>query len=236
MKRFLLPLALGLALLAGPAAAANDLFLKIEGINGESTDKAHLRWIDALSFSWGVSNSYGGVIGGAGSGAGKASFSDLSWMQFVDSSTVPIFFGVASGKVYPKATLDVVHPGEDMSRPFFQMIFDEANLSSLQVSGSSETPVASASLLAQKITMNYWQQDDKGNRKLISAYWDLSKAKGGFSGDPQALTGLLLSGGSIGALADLPIPSAVPEPQTWVLLALGLAILGRRVRWQRTPT
>ena len=35
---------------------AFDAFLKIEGIEGESTDKAHPGEIEISSFSWGVSN------------------------------------------------------------------------------------------------------------------------------------------------------------------------------------
>ncbi len=33
---------------------ASDMFLKIDGIPGESTDKAHANEIEVLSFSWGI--------------------------------------------------------------------------------------------------------------------------------------------------------------------------------------
>ena len=51
---------------------AFDAFLKIDGIDGESTDKTHPGEIEISSFSWGVSNpsSVGGR--GGGGGAGKA--------------------------------------------------------------------------------------------------------------------------------------------------------------------
>ena len=35
---------------------AVDMFLKISGIDGESSDKQHKGTIEVLSFSWGVSN------------------------------------------------------------------------------------------------------------------------------------------------------------------------------------
>ena len=49
---------------------AFDAFLKIDGIEGESTDKTHPGEIEIQSFSWGVSNTASGGAGGGG-GAGK---------------------------------------------------------------------------------------------------------------------------------------------------------------------
>jgi type VI secretion system secreted protein Hcp len=225
MKRFLAPLILGLSLLAAPALAANSMFVKIGDIRGESTDRDHRNWIDVSSFSWGVSNT-GGAPGGGG-GGGRTLFSDLNWTQNVDASTVPVFIGAASGTVYDVVTFDVVRRGE-RSVLFFQMIFEDASLGALQISGSSGAgdPFASVSLMSSKLTMNYWPQDAKGGRgDKISGSWDLRTGTGGFNGDINVLTGLFLSGGTVGAIGDLPL-SPVPEPQAALLLLLGLAVLG----------
>lgn len=52
---------------------ALDMFIKIDGIKGESTDDKHKDEIDVLSWSWGMSQS-GTVHTTGGSGAGKVSF------------------------------------------------------------------------------------------------------------------------------------------------------------------
>ncbi len=39
-----------------PTLAAADMFLKIEGIEGESTDSAHQGWIEVESLNWGGPN------------------------------------------------------------------------------------------------------------------------------------------------------------------------------------
>ena len=49
---------------------AVDMFLKISGIDGESTDHKHKDEIEVFSWSWGVSQT--GSTGGGGGGAGKA--------------------------------------------------------------------------------------------------------------------------------------------------------------------
>ncbi|HEX2011146.1 MAG TPA: type VI secretion system tube protein Hcp, partial [Roseateles sp.] len=141
MKRYLITF---LLTLCTSAVWANDYFLKIDGIDGESTRENFEKWIDINAFSWGVVNPAASPSGG---GAGKASFSDLSWSQMVDKSVVPIFLGVASGKHYKDATLSVVGSGETQ-RPFFQMVFKDAQLTSLQTSGGGDALQAMASLAA----------------------------------------------------------------------------------------
>ena len=231
MKRFLallMPAALALTLFSGSAAAANDYYLKIDTIDGESTVKDHEKAIAISSFSWGVSNS--GSLGGGGGGSGKASFSDLSWSQSVDRSVVGLFTGVASGQHFAKATLDVVKAG---AKPlnFFRMDFFNNTLSSLQIGGGGDFPVANASLQSTKITMTYWPQLGDGSLgKPIIGSWNLTtNAPTVFEGDINVLTGLFLSGGNLD-LGGLPIQAPVPEPQSWALMGLGLLALCLRVK------
>ena len=47
---------------------AVDMFLKIDGIKGESQDKKHKDQIDLMSWSWGASNAGSHSTGGGGGG------------------------------------------------------------------------------------------------------------------------------------------------------------------------
>lgn len=49
---------------------AIDIFLKIDGIEGESQNANHKKWIDVLSFNWGAQQPGNMSVGGGG-GAGK---------------------------------------------------------------------------------------------------------------------------------------------------------------------
>ena len=55
---------------------ASDIFLKLDGIDGESQDDKHKDEIELSSFSFGSSNFVSRAIGGVG-GSGKATFQDF---------------------------------------------------------------------------------------------------------------------------------------------------------------
>jgi type VI secretion system secreted protein Hcp len=47
---------------------AVDMFMKIDGVTGESRDKTHGKEIDVLAWSWGMSQSGTARIGGGAGG------------------------------------------------------------------------------------------------------------------------------------------------------------------------
>ncbi|GHU15236.1 hypothetical protein AGMMS50225_28370 [Betaproteobacteria bacterium] len=72
---------------------AQDIFLKISGIEGESQDASHKGEIEVLGWNWGM-NQESNMHNGSGGGAGKATVEDLSFLhlgtsknyQFLDFS------------------------------------------------------------------------------------------------------------------------------------------------------
>ena len=75
---------------------AVDVFLKIKGIPGESADSKHKGEIDVLSYSWGISQT-GTMSYGGGGGAGKANFSDFSFMMRMNKATPKLMQACANG-------------------------------------------------------------------------------------------------------------------------------------------
>ena len=86
------------------------MFIKIDGIDGESQDKAHKDEIDVLAWSWGMSNS-GTTHSSAGGGAGKANFQDLSIVKYVDKASPLLMLQCANGGIIPMAELFVRKAG-----------------------------------------------------------------------------------------------------------------------------
>src|SRR5437764_15422519 len=91
---------------------ALDMFIKIDGIKGESKDSKHNEDIDILAWSWGMSNS-GSAHTGGGAGAGKVNVQDLSFTKYIDKSSPDLMLACCNGKHYDKATLTVRKAGEN---------------------------------------------------------------------------------------------------------------------------
>lgn len=81
-----------------------DYFLKIEGVEGEATDKAHKDEIDVLSWDWGEENR-GMTEVGKGHGAGKVSMKDLRFSMLTNKATPKLMLACARGDHFKKATL-----------------------------------------------------------------------------------------------------------------------------------
>jgi len=86
-------------------AAQFALFIKFDGVDGESKDADHKGEIEIESFSWGVSNPTSARAAGGGGGAGKASFSDLSFTTTISKASPLLFRAAASGKHFTDAVL-----------------------------------------------------------------------------------------------------------------------------------
>jgi len=76
---------------------AIDMFLKLAGINGDSTDPSYPNWIGVLAWSWGESN--------AGTGGGHATFQDLSITKYLDTASLPLMGDCAAGTLIPSVAL-----------------------------------------------------------------------------------------------------------------------------------
>jgi len=151
------------------AFAASDYFLKLDGIEGESTSKGHAKEIDIQSWSWGMSNSGSSGTGGGG-GAGKVSFSDISFMKSVDKSSPALFKACATGKHIDKATLTVRNSdGQD----YLHYQLENVLCTSLQQSGGGDAPTESLSLNYEKFKIEYQQPTRKGLGEMLSAGWDI---------------------------------------------------------------
>lgn len=76
--------------------AGFDIFLKLDGIAGESTTKGHEKEIEVVSYDQSIDST---VItsGGGGSGAGKATFSGVRFRKLLDTASIPIALACASG-------------------------------------------------------------------------------------------------------------------------------------------
>jgi len=143
---------------------AVDMFLKIETIDGETTDSEmkKVKACDILAWSWGVINSGTAHMGG-GAGAGKANFQDLTCTKYVDAGSHALLLGCATGEHFTKATLTVRKAGKTQQK-YIEIVMEEVILTSVTTGGSGgdDRLTENIALNFAKIRFKYFQQDEKG--------------------------------------------------------------------------
>ena len=161
---------------------AFDTFIKIKGVDGESTHSKHPGEIEIYSFSWGASNPTTVGSGKTGLSAGRVSLSSFNIMKKSDKSSPTLFQACCNGKHFDDAVVVMNKAsGEGGQAPFLKYTFTDVMIESIQWSGSSggdDTPTESVSISYAKCEIEYQQQDDKGNvGKPVLASWDLTKVE-----------------------------------------------------------
>lgn len=172
---------LGFTIMAGTASqafAASDYFLKIEGVDGESKDKAHANEIQLESWSFGASQS-GSMAMGGGGGAGKVSMQDFSITKHVDKSSPKLFESLVTGQHLKEAKL-VIRSAGGSQLEYLVITLSDVLVSSYSTGGSSgdDRPMESVSFNFSQIKMSYVEQDAKGSAGAATEFgWDLKANK-----------------------------------------------------------
>lgn len=157
---------------------ASDMFLKLDGISGESADSKHKGEIDIESFSFGVHQTGTAAVGG-GMGAGKASFNDLNIVKKADKSSPNLMLKCATGEHIASALLTVRKAG-GQQQEYYKIKLTDILVSSFQNTGSGgdAIPIESLALNFSKIEFEYNEQDAKGGLKgVVKAGYNIKENK-----------------------------------------------------------
>ncbi len=156
---------------------AVNAYLIIDGRPGPSTSLKDA--IDILSFTFGASNS--AVIGPGSSGgesrAGRADVSNLTIMKVLDKTSPLLFDDCVTGDYLKKVELQYFKPVGDQQQPYFKVHMENALITSIQLSGSSENPTESVSFAFEKIKVSYNPEEGGKLKGFIDKGFDLLKLK-----------------------------------------------------------
>jgi type VI secretion system secreted protein Hcp len=153
---------------------AVDMFMKINGVQGESQDKTHMDEIDVLAWSWGMSQS-GTTHMGSGGGAGKVNVQDLSFTKYVDKSSPDLFMACCNGKHFSDATLVVRKAGENPLE-YIKVKMEEVIIASVSGgSGGEDRLTENVTLNFGKVTVDYKEQTKTGTGGAAPTMtWDIA--------------------------------------------------------------
>ena len=153
------------------------LYLKVEGVDGESKDSKHESWIDVESFSWGATQPHALDRGGGG-GAGKATFHDLAATVKIDKAYPTLLDKCAKGEHLGKIECHAVKSGGS-ALTYLKIELNEVIVTSVNLAGSQGADViASYSFQGSKLKTSYVPQTEKGGGGgSVDKQWDIKASK-----------------------------------------------------------
>jgi type VI secretion system secreted protein Hcp len=125
--------------LAIPAESSAAVFVKFDGLDGESQDADHKDWVDVLSWSWGLSKD----------SRGKVCVQDLSLVKYLDSSTPDLIQSMPADTTFRTADLEVWQ-GRERGRLVLRMLLNGVSVSSVSTGGSG-----GEDRLTENISLNF---------------------------------------------------------------------------------
>jgi type VI secretion system secreted protein Hcp len=152
--------------------AAVDYFLKIDGIEGESTDAKHAGWLDVDSWSWGESQPQQPATG-SGAGVGKVHFQEFHFTTRVSKASPKLFLACASGQHIKQAQLVGRKVGKSQ-QDFLTWTLSDVLVAAYQTGGTEQAlPLDSVSLNFSKVSVAYKAQKADGSLDTaVTAGWD----------------------------------------------------------------
>ncbi|MFM0647724.1 type VI secretion system tube protein Hcp [Paraburkholderia bryophila] len=153
-----------------------DMYMRVDGVTGESKDANHKGWIDIQSYSWGAAQP-GNMATGSGGGIGKASFQDLEVETFMDKAAPAILKYCANGRHLPQVEVSVCKAGGAQIE-YLRITLSEVLVTSVLqgAARTSEAVQVTYAFQAAKVRKQYWEQTDQGNRGGESVLaWDVKQ-------------------------------------------------------------
>jgi type VI secretion system secreted protein Hcp len=149
---------------------AGDVFLKLDGVNGDSKRKGHEKEIELQSWSWGMSQS-GSVHTATGAGQSKVSVQDLSFtasMSFAGATLAQFCANgkhIATGKLTARKA-DGTSDGVD----YLTIEMKDIIITSYGTGGSGEFPTEHFTIQFAEFTQKFTEQTEKGGKGSSKQY------------------------------------------------------------------
>lgn len=153
--------------------AAESIFLKLEGVKGESTDSKHKDEIVILSYTQSWSN---------GGGTTRVNCNDVRVSKIIDKSSTALIMGVVTNKHFPTAVITFRTAGKTQLE-YYKVTLTEVLLTSITQNDVSPTDATSileqVTMSAAKFKFEYRPQNPDGSPgAAVTFTYDCAGGKG----------------------------------------------------------
>lgn len=161
---------------------AYDMFLQIEGVNGDNTDAAHANWIEVSSYTHKMLQAKGGEPGAQGAIlGGRAEHGDFVITKRVDSATPALSLLCCNGTPIANAKLEICRAMGDKT-VFMTYTFKNVVIASISLHGSRNSedllPLEEVALRYGEVRWSYTQTKADGARgATLTQGWSMLQNK-----------------------------------------------------------
>jgi type VI secretion system secreted protein Hcp len=154
---------------------AVDMFLKIDGIDGDSNDAKHKGEIEIESFSWGASSPV--TTGPGGGGTGRVTMEDFTFTTPVTRASPKLFQATVERRRIKTALLTVRRSG-GQQQDFLKVTMSDVQISHWNQAAGAEAPMDQVTMNFGKVQIAYTGQRPDGTPgETVSAGWDGKNTK-----------------------------------------------------------
>jgi type VI secretion system secreted protein Hcp len=147
---------------AAPVAVGTDIFISFDGIPGGSTEKDHLNWSDAQSFSQG--STLTNVTGPAS--AGSAVMEDVVVTKLLDKASPKLAQCASQGTHLKNARIHIARSSSTGSKVYYTCELQDVLVTGYHVNASTgHAPIEELALNYRAITATYTEYDAAGTAK-----------------------------------------------------------------------
>ncbi|PLY02115.1 MAG: hypothetical protein C0622_06000 [Desulfuromonas sp.] len=163
-----------------PAVAQAAIYMKVEGVPGESKDSNHRDWIDVMSVSHQLAGDSSTSFATGGRTAARATFGDFIVIKSLDKATPKLNLFGAKGEHISRVVIERTLSGGDMRNlVYLQYILDDVVVSGVETDFTADPHDGGREKVALsfgKITCIYTEMDERGMAKGNVAYsWSVAR-------------------------------------------------------------
>jgi len=150
----------------------SDMFVKIDGIAGESKDKSHVGEIEVTSWRWKMEQPTTTLSGPTG-GVGKAAVVDLQFVHQIDRASPNLMNYCLTGRHIPKVVLTTRKAGS-VPLDFLKITMENVVVTSVEPIVFSNSYYEHVSLSFSRVKQEYkLQSGSGGSLGTVTASFDI---------------------------------------------------------------
>jgi type VI secretion system secreted protein Hcp len=145
--------------------ARTNIYLKLEGVDGESIDEGHEQWIELESFKWNVKNDASFATGQGGQ-ATQGHVDKITVDKICDNSSVTLFKNCTTGKHIPEGTISCLKLDGDTRIEYMNVHLKDIMVSKVDWNGRGDEAVLheTVELEFAEFKKTYYVQKDSGGK------------------------------------------------------------------------